>query len=113
MNKFNIGDKVTVLQGRDRGREGEILKLFPKKGTALVDGINQYKKHIKKELTQDGNGGIFDLPRPIALSKIAVIDPKTKKAARIGFKMEGDNKIRINKKTGKALEAKTKGGKKK
>jgi len=104
MNKYRVGDKVKVLQGRDKGREGEILKIFPKKGTALVDGINMYKKHIKKSLTQDGKGGIFDLPRPMLFSKLAVVDPKTKKTARIGFKMEGKTKIRINKKTGKRLD---------
>ena len=104
MNKYKVGDTVKVLQGRDRGREGAILKVFPKEGTAVIDGINMYKKHIKKSLTQDGKGGIFDLPRPIRLSKIAVIDPKTKKTARIGIKLEGDKKIRINKKTGKGLD---------
>lgn len=104
MNKYKVGDTVKVLQGRDRGREGAILKIFPKDFTALVDGINMYKKHIKKSLTQDGKGGIFDMPRPILLSKIAVIDPKTKKTARIGIKIEGDKKVRINKKTGKVLD---------
>lgn len=108
MNKYKKGDKVRVLQGKDRGREGNILKLFPKKGTALVEGINIYKKHIKPQLTQDGKGGIFDLPRPMKLSKLAVIDPKTKKRARIGFKLKSGTKVRINKKTGKAIDGKTK-----
>lgn len=108
MNKYRVGDKVKVLQGRDKGREGNILKIFPKKKTALVDGINMYKKHIKKSLTQDGKGGIFDLPRPMVFSKLAVVDPKTKKTARVGFKIEGDMKVRINRKTGKRIDKKTK-----
>jgi len=104
MLKYKLGDKVKVLQGRDRGREGVISKIFPKKGTAIVEGINIFKKHVKSSVTQDGKGGIFDISKPIHLSKLAVVDAKTKKSIRVGFKMEGKKKVRINKKTKKLID---------
>lgn len=103
MLKYKVGDKVKVLQGRDRGREGTIERIFPKKMTALVPGVNVFKKHIKAGLARDGKGGIYDIPRPISLSKLAVIDPNTKKVARVAFRLEGDKKIRVNAKTKKIL----------
>lgn len=103
MNKFKVGDNVKVMSGRDRGREGTIEALVG--GTkALIQGVNIYKKHVKKQMTQDNKGGIFDIPRPIDLSKLAVIDPKTKKPTRVGFKIEGDRKVRIAKKSGTVLD---------
>jgi len=107
MQKFKTQDKIKVLTGRDRGREGVIEKLFPKKGVALVPGINTYKKHIKKQMARDGKGGVYELSRPIALSKITHMDPKdSKKATRIGFRMEGDKKVRIAKKSNSIFEIK-------
>lgn len=103
MNKYKVGDKVRVLLGRDKGREGSILKIYPDSLTAIVEDINMYKKHIKKSVTKDGNGGIFDLPRAIQLSKLAIIDDK-KKIVKVGFRLEGDKKVRINKKTGKVID---------
>lgn len=105
MLKYKAGDKVKVLQGKDRGREGTILKIDRKKGTALVEGINMYKKHVKAQVARDGKGGVYEIPRPMQLSKLAVIDPKTKKPARVGFKIEGKNKVRINKKTKKVIDS--------
>ncbi|OGM30258.1 50S ribosomal protein L24 [Candidatus Woesebacteria bacterium RIFCSPHIGHO2_01_FULL_41_10] len=104
MLKFKVGDKVKVRSGRDRGVEGTIEKLFPKKGVALVPGVNVYKKHIKKAVAADGKGGVYELPRPIAFSKLAFIDPATKKPARIGFRIEGEKKVRINRKTKKIID---------
>jgi len=108
MLKLKLGDKVRVMQGRDRGREGVIAKIYPKKGAAIVEGINIFKKHVKKSVAKDGKGGIFDIPKPIHLSKLSLIDSKTKKPAKVGFKMEGKKKMRINKKTGKFLDKVTK-----
>lgn len=104
MLKFKTGDTVKVLRGKDKGKEGVILKVFPKKGVALVENINMYKKHIKAQAARDNKGGVYDIPRPITLSKLAVVDLKTKKAARVGFRFEGDKKVRINLKTKKVIE---------
>lgn len=104
MLKYKIGDKVKVLIGRDKGREGVIEKIYPKKNKALVPGVNVYKRHIKARVAADGKGGIYELPRPILLSKLAVIDPKSGKPTRVGFKFEGDKKVRFAKKSGEILD---------
>ena len=104
MLKYKVGDKVQVRTGKDKGREGTIEKIYAKEMTALVQGVNMYKKHVKAALTKDGKGGVFDIPRPVSLSKLAVIDPKTKKATRVGFRIEGDKKIRIAKKSSNILD---------
>ena len=104
MLKYKVGDKVVVRTGKDKGREGTIEKIFAKEMTALVQGVNMYKKHVKAALTKDGKGGIFDIPRPVSLAKLAVVDPKTKKVTRVGFRIEGDKKIRIAKKSGTILD---------
>lgn len=105
MYKFKTGDKVIVTSGKDKGREGVIAKLYPKKAKALLLGINMYKKHVKKQLAADGQGGIYDLPRPLDWSKLAHIDPKTGKATRIGFDMKKDKKVRLSKKSSADIDA--------
>lgn len=103
MNKFKVGDQVKVMSGKDRGKEATIEGIVGGK-KALVQGVNVYKKHVKKQMTQDGKGGIFEIPRAIDLSKLMLIDPKTKKPTRVGFKIEGDRKVRIAKKSGTILD---------
>ena len=106
MLKFKAGDKVRVLRGKDRGREGTIERLFPSQEKALVPGINQYKRHVKKQAAKDGKGGIYEIPRPIDLSKLAIIDPKSGKPTRVGFRVEGGKKLRFAKKSGAILDTK-------
>lgn len=108
MLKYKVGDKVKVLSGKDKGREGEIAKIYPLSGKALVHGINTYKKHVKASVAADGKGGVYELPRPIYLSKLAIIDPKTKKPTRVGFVVKAGKKVRIAKKSGEALDITTK-----
>ena len=90
------------MAGKDKGSEGKIESIVGDK--AILQGINMYKKHVKKNMTKDGKGGIFDIPRPIAFSKLMVIDPKTGKPTRVGFKIEGDKKVRIAKRSGVILD---------
>ncbi len=104
MLKFKVGDKVKVLSGKDKGREGIIEAIYPKKGKALVPGINKFKRHIKKENSKDGKGGVMEFSRPIDLGKLAVIDQKSKKPTRIGFQVKGGKKLRISKSTGIILD---------
>lgn len=99
--KLKIGDSVKVTIGKDRGREGKIEKIFPKKGTILIPGINMYKKHVKG--SQGVKAGIYDLPRPLAVSKVALVCPKCKKATRVGFRFAGKEKVRICKKCKKQI----------
>ncbi len=98
--RIRKGDKVVVLQGKDRGAEGEVSKVFPDKGTALVDGINVARKH-QKPTRATMQGGIIDKDMPISLSSIAVVSPKDGKATRVGYRFEADGtKVRICKRTG-------------
>lgn len=104
--KFKAGDKVIIRSGKDKGREGTIESIDSKLDTALIPGVNMYKKHVKKQLTRDGKGGIFDIPRPMALSKLSLVDPKTGKPTRVGFELKNGKKLRIAKKSGVQLDKK-------
>lgn len=95
--KILKGDKVQVLIGKDKGREGEVVKSFPKKSTLVVKGLNIFKKHVKP--TQNQPGKIIEKERPIYISKLALICPECKKTTRVGFKIDKSGaKYRICKK---------------
>jgi large subunit ribosomal protein L24 len=102
--KLKVGDKVKVLIGKDKGREGKVEKLFPKKARVMIPDINVYKKHVKGQEGQ--KGGIYDIPRPIVASKVALVCPKCKKVTRIGYKFVAGKKVRICKKCGKEIDTK-------
>ena len=104
MLKIKTGDKVKIRSGKDKGREGKVEKIFPKKKTALIPEINIYKKHVKG--SQGQKGGIFDIPRPMSFSKLAVVCPKCGKAARVGFNILAGKKVRICKKCNKNIDGK-------
>lgn len=101
MAKFHIkkGDKVTVLSGEDKGKEGVVLEMLPKKGKAIVEGINVVKKHQKPSATNP-QGGIEETEAPIYVSKLMLVDPSTGKPTRVGRKADEDGKlVRYSKKT--------------
>ncbi len=100
--KLKKNDKVIVTTGRDKGREGSVERLYVKQGKVVVEGVNMYKRHIRKN-EQLPDGGIIDLPRAIDVSKIAIVCPKCKKPTRIGYKLEGTKKTRICRKCNAAL----------
>lgn len=95
MLKIKKGDKVKVIAGSDKGREGVVEKVFPKKGTAFVPGVSVYKKHISSKTAVDGKGGVYELSRPISIAKLAFIDPKTNKTTRVRFEVSKDKKVRV------------------
>ena len=100
--KIKKGDKVIVIAGRDKGKNGEVLKIITDTNRALVSGINQIKKHEK--LSAAGNGGVVTKDSPIHLSNIALMDPKTGKATRVGFAVAKDGKkTRVAKRSGETL----------
>ncbi|MDP3888485.1 MAG: 50S ribosomal protein L24 [bacterium] len=92
MLKIKKGDKVKVLIGKDKGKEGQVEKVFSKKGKVLVSGVNIYKKHAKPR--QGKPGGIIDLVRPLPVSNVSLVCPKCGKATRVGFGGT-DEKVRI------------------
>ena len=98
--KLRKGDKVIVLAGKDKGKTGEISSVDPKSGKAVVDGVNIAIRHVKQ--TQTTQGGRTPKAMPIELSNLAIVD-KNGKASRVGFKMDGDKKVRFAKTTGDVI----------
>lgn len=98
--KLRKGDKVVVLTGKDKGKEGEISSVMPKAGKAIVDGVNIAIRHTRQ--SQNDQGGRIPRAMPIALSNLSLIDSKGK-PTRVGFRMEDDKKVRFAKTTGDVI----------
>jgi large subunit ribosomal protein L24 len=100
--KIKKGDKVVVLTGKDKGRQGEVLSVNPTENKAVVSGINIAKRHTKQSGTTEG--GIIPKTMPIHISNLALRDPKDGKATRVGFKVLADGKkVRVSKRTGEVI----------
>ena len=103
MSNIRKGDSVVVTTGRDKGKKGSVLKVFPKEARALVQGVNVVKRHQRQ--TQKQQAGIVTKEAPIHLSNIALTDPKTGEATRIGYKTLGDGRrVRVAKKSGEVID---------
>ena len=103
MANIKKDDNVIVVTGRDKGKKGKVLKVFPKEERALVAGVNVVKRHQRQ--TQKEHGGIVSKEAPIHLSNIAHVDPKSGKPTRIGFKTMADgSKVRFAKKSGEVID---------
>jgi large subunit ribosomal protein L24 len=100
--KLKKGDKVVVLAGKDKGKQGTISSVDPKAGKAVVDGLNMAIRHTKQ--SQTSQGGRVPKAMPIAISNLAFVD-KNGKPTRVGFKIEGDKKVRVAKTTGDVIDA--------
>lgn len=97
--KFKKGDVVAVMTGKDKGKTGKIERVFPKRFMVIVEGVNQYKKHVKARTTSE-KSEIVTITKPMHVSKVSLIDPKTKKPSRIGYVFVKGEKVRISKKSG-------------
>ncbi|CDQ21628.1 50S ribosomal protein L24 [Halobacillus litoralis] len=97
------GDKVMVITGKDKGKQGTILEAYPKKDRVLVEGVNEVKKHAKPS-QENPQGGILTQEAAIHVSNVMPIDPKTGEPTRVGYKVEDGKKVRIAKKSGEALD---------
>ena len=103
MLKIKKGDKVVVLVGKDKGRSGEVIKMMPKEGRALVGGINLVRRHTRQ--TQTSEGGIITKEAPIQVSNLAIADPSDGKATRVGFKtLDDGRKVRFAKRSGDVID---------
>ena len=101
--KIKKGDRVIVTTGRDKGKKGEIIKMYPSENRALVSGVNVVKRHQRQ--TQRQQGGIVNKESPIDLSNLAHVDPKSGGPTRIGFKKLGDGRVvRFAKKSGEVID---------
>lgn len=98
--KIRKGDNVIVISGKDSGRKGKIMKVFPGEGRILVEGINPRKKHAKPKKSGE-KGQTITIFAPIQSSSVKLVCSQCGKAARVGYKVEGDKKHRICKKCGK------------
>lgn len=92
--KLKKGDTVIVRIGKDKGKKGKVQSVFPKEGTLIVEGINVFKRHMKKKDDKHA-AGIIDVTKPIKLSKLAFFCSKCSKATRLGFLITKGEKIRI------------------
>jgi large subunit ribosomal protein L24 len=102
MQKIRKGDRVVVLSGRDKGKKGEVYRVMPKEGRALVRGVNVVRRHQRQTAQQEG--GIVSKEAPIHLSNLALEDPKDGKPTRVGFAVLADGrKVRVAKRSGEHI----------
>ena len=99
---LKVGDKVIVIAGSSKGKEGKIIKTLRSENRVIVEGCNIVKKH-KKGNGQE-TGGILEVEAPIHASNVMLIDPKTKKRTRIGHTIEKDKKVRVAKKSNEKID---------
>jgi len=104
MRKIKQGDDVIVITGKDKGRRGRVERVVGD-DRVIVDGINMIKKHTKGNPAAGDPGGIIEREAPLNLSNVAMFNPKTKKADRVGFRMEGDKKVRYFKSDNEVVDS--------
>jgi large subunit ribosomal protein L24 len=104
MRKIKKGDQVVVLTGKDRGKQGTVIKVLDN-AKVVVENVNMVKKHVKANPMQGDPGGILDKEMPLDISNVAIYNPASGKADRVGFKtLEDGKKVRIFKSNGEAVD---------
>ena len=106
--KIRTNDEVIVITGKDKGLTGKVTQVLPCEHKVLVDGINVKKKHQKPNPNLGVQGGIVDLVAPVDVSNVAIYNPDTKKADRVGFRIEDGKKVRFFKSNGKTIPSSAK-----
>ena len=104
MLKIKRDDEVIILAGKDKGKRGKVRKVLDN-GKLVVSGVNMVKKHTKPNPQAGVAGGIVEREAPIQVSNVAIFNPSSNKADRVGFKVEGDRKVRVYKSTGEAIDS--------
>lgn len=99
--KIKKGDKVVLLTGKDKGKSGDVVRVFPKEDRVVVGGLNMVQRHTKPTQA-DPQGGIKHKEAPVHVSNVAIVDSNGK-PTRVGFRMDGDKKVRFAKTTGEAI----------
>ena len=100
--RIKKGDTVVVITGKDKGKIGTVLKAMPKENRVIVEGVNMQTKHQKQTRTERAE--IKHIEGPIDASNVMFYDTKAKKAIKIGYKIDGDQKLRVNRKTGEVID---------
>jgi large subunit ribosomal protein L24 len=101
--KIKTNDRVVVLAGKDKGREGQVIRVMPKENRLVVSGVNMVKRHTRPS-QGDPQGGIKHKEAALHISNVALVDPKTGERTRVGFRIEGGKKVRIAKKSGEVID---------
>lgn len=101
--RIKKGDKVVVIAGKEKGKQGVISKVFLKDEKVIVEGLNKIKKHVKPNQAEP-DGKIINKEAPIHVSNVALLDPKTKKATKVAYKIEDGKKVRICKKSSSVIK---------
>jgi large subunit ribosomal protein L24 len=104
MGKIKRDDEVIILTGKDKGKRGKVQKVLDN-NKLLVSGVNMIKKHTKPNPQMGVAGGIVEREAPIQVSNVAIFNPTTNKADRVGYKLDGDDKVRVFKSNGEAIDA--------
>ncbi len=104
MLKIKRDDEVIVLAGKDKGKRGKVRKVLDN-NKLIVSGVNMVKKHTRPNPQMGQPGGIVEKEAPIQVSNVAIFNPDTNKADRVGFKVDGESKVRIFKSSGEAIDS--------
>jgi large subunit ribosomal protein L24 len=100
--KIKSGDIVTVIAGDHKGAQGKVVRVNREKNNAIVEGVNMVSKHTKPS-AKNPQGGIVKKEAPLHISNLALIDPKSKKATKVGTRIEGDKKVRFSKSSNQVI----------
>jgi large subunit ribosomal protein L24 len=100
--KIKKGDRVIVLAGKDKGRQGQVIKVMPKEDRLVVAGVNMVKRHTRPTQA-DPQGGIKNKEAALHISNVAYVDPKSGEPTRVGFRIEDGKKVRVAKKSGEVI----------
>ncbi len=100
--KIKKGDTVQVMIGKDKGKKGAVIKVIPSTSMVVVENVNQYKRHIKGR-QQGQKSEIVTITKPLHVSKVALLDPKKKKPARVGYKIVKGQKERVSRMSGEKI----------
>ena len=102
-SRIRKNDMVQVMAGKDKGKTGEVLQVFPKKNRATVRGLNMVKRHLTPN-QQRQQGGIVEKEAPLHLSNVMPLDPEDGRPTRVGFRIAEGKKVRVSRRTGKVLD---------
>jgi large subunit ribosomal protein L24 len=102
--KIKKGDQVEIIAGKDRGKRGAVIRVFPSVERVIVEGLNIAKRH-RKTKREGEKGERVEIPMPIHVSNCMVVDSETGKRSRVGYAVNGNEKVRVAKKSGKPLSA--------
>jgi large subunit ribosomal protein L24 len=101
--KIKKGDRVVVLAGKDKGRQGQVIKVLPKEDRLVVSGVNMIKRHTRPSQS-DPQGGVKHREAALHISNVAFVDPKSGEPTRVGFRIEDGKKVRVAKKSGEVID---------